>query len=91
MLRIYDQNVDPKEAMRSFIQNGIAIFKCNRTHFDLMTYKLSELINDYCGIEPFYGFKYVPEHGFLYYIYNYKEFRSKTDQLDNLIAHADAI
>lgn len=90
-MKIFDENVNPFNAVDAVVEHGIAVLTGTKTDAESYSNKVIKCLEPYKEIEPILGYQNVPLNGYFYYIYDANRFSSEDEYLEDYILKADQL
>nr|WP_174506001.1 hypothetical protein [Acinetobacter sp. Marseille-Q1620] len=89
-MKIFKQQENIFNAVNSMINHGVAVLEGTKTSATQYADRIIMALKPYETVEPIIAYQNVPNHGYLYYLYDANKFDVSSTQLKMLILLADA-
>ncbi len=90
-MKIFKQSDSIFDAVNDVIDSGLAIIDGTKTTATALADKIIFALKGYDYIEPTIGYQNVPNHGYLYFIYDLKKFSVDSMELKMKVMQADGM
>lgn len=90
-MKIFKQSDNIYDAVNDVLDQGLALVEGTKTIANTHAEKIINALKAYDYVAPTIGYQNVPNHGYLYYIYDLNKFDIDSMQLKMKVLHADAL